>query len=219
MLWSDVSIGTAASWELSALVITASYGLGCFAAGYYLVLWRRGADIRSRGSGSAGATNVSRALGPAGFALTFALDMGKGALASWLAIHFHLGPVAQLASMLAVISGHIWPAQLRFRGGKGIATLAGSVLVADYRIFLLVPVLFLIPFALLRRFTLSGLAALAATPLVLALWLTSASRALGFLILLLPIFWAHRENIREDLASMQVGMRRDSSGGHSARKE
>ncbi len=219
MLWSEASILPPASLGVSALVILASYGMGCITAGYYLVRARKGADIRAEGSHSTGATNVSRVLGSAGFAVTMALDMGKGALAGWLAIRFHLGPVAQLLAMMAVISGHIWPAQLRFRGGKGVATLGGAVLVADYRVFLLVLCLFLIPFAFLRRFTLSGLAALAATPVVLAFWLNPTGRALGFLILLLPIFWAHRENIREDLGLMHVGVRGRSTGDMSSRKD
>ncbi len=204
MLWSSGSTGTFATLGTSVLVITAAYLLGCLTAGYYLVLWRRGSDIRSEGSRVVGATNVSRELGPAGFAATMTFDMAKGVFAGWLAIHFDLHPTAQLLAMLAAISGHIWPAQLHFHGGKGIATLGGVVLATDYRIFLLVVGLFLVPFAIIRRFTLSGLAALAMTPLVLTLWFPPQGRPLGFLILLLPVFWTHRENIRADLATMHL---------------
>jgi glycerol-3-phosphate acyltransferase PlsY len=219
MLWANVVADNLAGWKVSLAIILASYLLGCATAGYYLVRWHRGSDIRSGGSGSAGATNVSRELGATGFAVTMALDMAKGALASWLAIRYHLGPVAQLLAMLAAILGHIWPVQLRFRGGKGVATLGGVVLVADYRVFLLVLGLFLVPFVFLRRFTLSGLTALALAPVVLAFGFSLPSRALGLLILLLPIFWAHRENIREDLRSMFAGAENRSSGGISSRKE
>jgi glycerol-3-phosphate acyltransferase PlsY len=63
-------------------VILACYGLGCFTAGYYWVRWRTGLDIRRQGSGNVGARNVGRFLGSAGFAITFVLDLAKGALDS-----------------------------------------------------------------------------------------------------------------------------------------
>jgi len=155
---------------LSVMIIVACYLVGCFNAGYYLVRWFRCGDIREEGSGSTGATNVGRALGTAGFVFTLILDTAKGAFVVWLAIHFQLASWAILLSTAAGITGHIWPAQLRFRGGKGIATLIGALLIADYFILLVSAVLFLIVFALLRRFTLSGLTALALTAPVLASW-------------------------------------------------
>src|SRR6266700_3220802 len=63
------------------LVILAGYSLGCFTSGYYLVRWRTGDDIRLLGSGSVGATNVSRVLGKPGFVLTVLCDFFKGLLA------------------------------------------------------------------------------------------------------------------------------------------
>ena len=63
------------SWVLT------SYCLGCFTAGYYWVRSRTGLDIRQQGSGSVGARNAGRVLGPGAFLVTFLLDFGKGALA------------------------------------------------------------------------------------------------------------------------------------------
>ena len=59
------------------LLVLASYLLGCFVTGYYLVRWRTGEDVRRTGSGSAGASNVSRILGAGGFAATL-LDSCMG---------------------------------------------------------------------------------------------------------------------------------------------
>src|SRR5262249_31969001 len=107
------------------LVILAGYVLGCFTSGYYLVRWRTGEDIRLLGSGSVGATNVSGVLGWAGFFLTVSCDFAKGMLAIWLADYFQINPTATVLTMLAVTIGHVWPAQLWFRGGKGVATSLG----------------------------------------------------------------------------------------------
>src|SRR5256886_13136692 len=105
------------------LVMLLGYALGCFTSGYYLVRWRTGDDIRWLGSGSVGATNVGRVLGRPGFLLTVLCDFFKGLFAVWLARYFQLNPTGTVLTMVAVAIGHIWPAQLWFHGGKGLATL------------------------------------------------------------------------------------------------
>ncbi len=113
---------------MPTLLATAAlaYALGCLNTGYYLVRVRTGDDLRSRGSGTAGATNTGRVLGRAGFVAAMAGDVLKGvaavALARWLAP----GAGPALAAV-AVVGGHIYPAQLGFRGGKGLATSFGAV--------------------------------------------------------------------------------------------
>ncbi len=219
MLWLHASTGTVADWEVFALVVSASYVLGCCVAGYYLVRWRRGHDIRNKGSGSTGATNVGRELGHTGFAVTFVLDCAKGALVSWMVMYLKLGPWESILCALAVVAGHIWPAQLRFRGGKGVATLLGVLVVADYRILLAMAGLFVVAIICLHRFTLSGLTAIAATPPVLAVAYPPPQRALGLLLLVLPVLYAHRQNIREDIGSLQARLRSRSSADSPTRRE
>jgi|SRR6516225_10172953 len=111
------------------LIVVASYGIGCFTAGYYLFRWRTGCDIREHGSGNPGARNVGRLLGVGWFSATLLLDAGKGGLAVWLACYFGLGHLGTVAAMLAVVVGHVWPIQLHFRGGKGVAASLGAGLV------------------------------------------------------------------------------------------
>lgn len=106
-----------------------AYFTGGISAGYWLVRWRTGSDVRAQGSGGTGATNTARVLGAGGFALTFVLDVAKGSLAvaagRWLEVD-----IAWLAvASLAVTAGHVWPMQLGFRGGKGVAPLIGAWLV------------------------------------------------------------------------------------------
>lgn len=109
--------------------ILASYVLGCLNAAYYWVRLVHGADLRLKGSGNAGARNAGRVYGWCDFVIVFALDALKAVLAVcaglWLA-----GPASPLAGLcaLAVVIGHVWPLQLRGRGGKGLASAIGALL-------------------------------------------------------------------------------------------
>src|SRR5262245_20080215 len=114
------------------LLILAGYVLGCVTAGYYVVRFMKGIDIRHEGSGNVGARNVGRVAGPLAFTLTFLVDFAKGAFAVWLAEHFHSRPLAVICVILAVCAGHIWPLQLRFHGGKGAATALGVLLIYEW---------------------------------------------------------------------------------------
>lgn len=113
----------------------ASYVLGSIPFGF-LVARSRGVDIRTKGSGNIGATNVFRTLGKGPGILTFALDFAKGlvaALAVAAAADRLLGPVGadlpclRLACGAAALLGHAFPLFLGFRGGKGVATGVGLV--------------------------------------------------------------------------------------------
>jgi glycerol-3-phosphate acyltransferase PlsY len=188
-----------ANWFKTTGCILGAYFLGSLATGYYLVRRRTGRDIREIESGSTGARNVGRVLGKPGFGLTVLGDSGKGALAVWSAQEWtHNHHLAALA-MLAVVAGHIWPAQLRFRGGKGAATSLGALLVFDYRIALTFAALFLAGFALTRRSVLPGMFAFACVPLA-SLWfdrdgLTATLAA----VLAAMILFAHRRNFIEEI--------------------
>ncbi len=111
------------------LLAAASYLLGAFPTGYLAVRFRIGRDVRAQGSGGTGATNVLRA-GGRGLALAVAvIDMLKGALPAWLALRGLGDPVfAGVAASLAVL-GHCYPLYIGFRGGKGVATAGGAMLV------------------------------------------------------------------------------------------
>ena len=113
------------------LILFACYLLGSISGS--LLLGRfRGIDIRKQGSGNAGGTNAFRTQGLK-FALGVVLiDVGKGALAVYLALRFSspafLAVLPYVAAMVAVI-GHVWPVYHGFRGGKGAATLVGGMLL------------------------------------------------------------------------------------------
>ena len=117
---------------LTACLLLLAYLIGSVSGS--LTLGRlRGVDIRTQGSGNAGGTNAFRTQG-AKFALGVVLvDIGKGALAAWLALRFAPsdGPLVPRAlgflAVLVAAMGHVWPVWHGFRGGKGVGTLLGGM--------------------------------------------------------------------------------------------
>jgi len=106
-----------------------AYLLGALPFGYLFVRRRLGGDIRAYGSGSTGATNVTRAAGPALGLLTLALDIGKGYVALLVAAWLTAGDLRWIsAAAVAAILGHSFPVFLHFRGGKSVATGVGVFL-------------------------------------------------------------------------------------------
>ena len=180
--------------ELSVVLL--AYGLGSFSTGYYLVRLRTGHDIRRLGSGTAGSRNVARTVGLAAAAITLVGDATKGALAAGAAMLFGLEPWAVLLVIAAVVAGHIWPLQLRFLGGKGLATVMGAVLVLDYRLVLVAYVVAAITLRLTRQITVGGLVAVLLTPLIAALTGHTQTDVIGLSLLAALILFAHREDIQ-----------------------
>jgi len=101
-----------------------------------------------------------------------------------------------------VAAGHIWPMQLWFRGGKGVATSLGAILVFDYVIALVYAGLFLALFGLMRNFVLAGLLAFAITPLALFLAGFPLTSVFGLSALAVLILIAHRKNVREEMSKV-----------------
>ena len=144
-------------------------------------------------------------LGKPGFLLTVACDFSKGLLAVWLADYFRINPTGAVLTMIAVAIGHVWPAQLWFHGGKGVATSLGAVLMFDYSIAGLFAGAFLLLFAGLRNFVLAGLLAFAITPLALFLLDFPLNSVFGLSALALLILVAHRKNIIEETGKLMTG--------------
>lgn len=176
-------------------VIAGAYLLGCIATGYYLVRMRFGTDIRQTGSGNIGATNVARLLGPCGFLLTLLGDAGKGVVAMLMAVQCQLAPWALWGALVAVIAGHVWPAQLRFRGGKGVAPYLGALFYLDWRIGFLLGALGSLGMVLTRHFTIGGLIGFALLPIALVGLGYPVESVAGAGVASAVLLWAHRTNI------------------------
>jgi glycerol-3-phosphate acyltransferase PlsY len=204
MVWIEQLQST--NWVEVGRIGLGAYLLGCCTTGYYLVRWRTGQDIRESGSGSVGARNVGRILGAPGFILTLLGDFTKGAVAVWVAQHFSayhqwLAAVA----MLAVVAGHIWPAQLRLHGGKGMATSLGALCIFDFHLALAFGLLFSLGLFFVRKTIVPGLFAFACLPLVGACLgynpgsAYDPAKVLSISILTSMVLFAHRKNVMEEI--------------------
>ncbi len=111
---------------MGVLAVALGYVLGAIPFGYLVVKRRLGQDVRASGSGSIGATNVTRTAGPVLGVLTMLLDLGKGVAAVEIASRLAGGDVRWMAAAgFAAIVGHSFPVFLGFRGGKSVATGVG----------------------------------------------------------------------------------------------
>ena len=184
-----------------------AYVLGCFATGYYLVRARTGRDIREVESGNIGARNVSCVLGRTGFFLTVLGDVAKGILAVWAADRFTGNDLLAALAMLAVVVGHIWPAQLFFRGGKGVATSLGALLVYDYQLVIAFIVIFAGGFALTRKTILPGLFPYVCLPII-SYWLDhDGLKVVIVAFLSAMVLLAHRKNFVEEIPALAARRR------------
>lgn len=179
------------------VLLFAAYLIGGIPFGYLLVRLRTGRDVRTMGSGNIGATNVLRTAGRGIGVLTLLLDIAKGWTAVWLMAHFTgPDPLWTSAAALAVLLGHVYPAFLKFQGGKAMASFIGAFLYLQPLPLLSALVVFVIAVAFTRFISLGSI--LAAGTFPLAVWLIShppfpilaASLVAGALIV-----WRHKTNI------------------------
>lgn len=161
------------------LVITRVFGLG---------------DLRSIGSGNIGATNVLRTGSKPAALATLLLDSGKGAIAVITARLLVGEDAAQLAGFMAFL-GHVFPAWLGFKGGKGVATYLGTLLALSFPIGLAACLTWVVTAALFRISSLSALVAALSVPV----WLILLGRAdlMVACIAMGTLIWArHTGNIK-----------------------
>jgi len=150
-----------------------------------------GKDVRNEGSRNAGATNTIRVLGLKPGLCVLALDLFKGMLPLILYFHFfwavgidpddplilkliyselaHYGPILVA---IATVLGHVFPIFVGFRGGKGVATLVGVLIMLYSQVFLIVAGIFFGTFFLSRYISLSSICAAISLPLLYGSWFT-----------------------------------------------
>ncbi len=191
------------SWILVLLLVMA-YLLGSIPTAVWMGKWLKDIDVREHGSGNAGATNAMRVLGPRIGLVVLLLDAIKGILAvalSFLALDHFASPlvfvVFQLALGAMAITGHVFPVFASFKGGKGIATLLGIILMLFPEAFLICLLVFLAIFLTTRFVSLGSISASIALP-VAVIWITDDTMLPKILFALavavfVPVI--HRKNI------------------------
>ncbi len=179
------------------LVLVAAYLVGGIPFGYLLVKLKTGEDVRSKGSGNIGATNVLRTTGRAIAVFTLLLDIGKGFLAVWFAARLTgNSPEWMSAAALAVMAGHAYPIFLKFHGGKAVASFIGAFLYLAPVPLVATLVLFVIVVAATRYISMGSVVAAGSLPL--AVYLIEhppGAVLLASLVAAVFIVYRHRQNI------------------------
>ena len=179
-------------WAWPTLILIGSYLLGAIPFGVIVTRIFGAQDPRSIGSGNIGATNVLRTGRKGLAALTLLLDGGKGAVAVLIAetLSPGSGPLAAVGAFF----GHVFPIWLRFKGGKGVATLIGITLALHWPTGLVAVAAWLLALLISRRSSIGGMAAATVTPVASA-YFFKVDLTLMFLALALVVVWRHRANI------------------------
>lgn len=180
-----------------------------------IVAARRGVDLFKVGSGNIGTTNVVRALGAKIGLLVWMGDVAKGLVAAVVGLALTRSEPALAACGAAVVSGHCWSPYLRFRGGRGIATSLGVLLIADWRIGLGAFATWIAVVAISRIVSVGSLAAaISLLPLANAFHPTAPIILMtGYLTCL--AFYRHKDNIARLLRGEEhrFGRRRAEASG------
>ena len=194
----------------SLLLFGLGYALGSIPFGL-LLTWVAGkGDVRRIGSGNIGATNVLRTGSKTLAALTLLLDVLKGAAAVWVAQNMMPQvPAGDQAAAAGALVGHLYPVWLKFRGGKGVATLLGILIVLWATAALIYAIVWLALLATVRISSVSGMAAAASAPVAAAIF--GVDRLFPILLAFaLLVLWKHRENIARLRAGTEPRVGRES---------
>ena len=198
-------------------VITAiiAYLIGSVTFSVILSKKMAGFDVREKRSGNAGTTNMLRSVGKKAAALTLICDVLKGVVAILIAMFIGWAFKVENQSLLvqiagiAVVLGHTFPIFFGFKGGKGVATSLGILIMSNWQIGLICLVFGVLLIALTRMVSLGSCAAAVLFP-VLTLFITDnyiVSQGSGYLIysiiLAVIVLFNHRSNIKRIMAGKE----------------
>jgi acyl phosphate:glycerol-3-phosphate acyltransferase len=187
-----------------ALLVPVAYLLGTFPSAT-LVARRRGVDITAEGSGNPGASNTFRLLGWKAGAVVFAMDVLKGVLAALagLAIDGHRG--AYVLGVAAVL-GHVLPVTRRFKGGRGVATGAGVLLVIFPVLTLAMAALWIVLARLTHKASIASITVAIAYPVAVALAGHEAGDIIVISVMSLLVVARHLSNLRRLVKGEELGL-------------
>jgi len=188
---------------IAILSIVAAYLVGAIPFGLLFSKLLAKRDPREFGSGNIGATNAMRTGGKLVGALTLLADIGKGALAVAVAVVMQAPEWLVAAVALAAFFGHIYPVYLKFKGGKGVATMFGVVLPWQPWIALLAFAIWLSALKLSRYVSVASILAGWSLPIAGGLLHVSMECLIASVLFALLMTWRHESNIRRLLAGTE----------------
>lgn len=189
------------AWPETTYALVIGYLFGSIPFGLIFTRLSGVGDIRQIGSGGTGATNVLRTGKYGAAAATLLFDAAKGVAAVLIAGHFW-GETASAVAAVGAILGHLFPVWLGFKGGKGIATSLGVLLMLYWPVALLSFATWFVVALITRISSLSALVVAVAAPIYMFLW-GKQTFALAILIIALLVLVAHRGNIKRLLAGTE----------------
>ena len=175
-------------------IITAlvSYLFGSIPFGYLFTKILLKKDIRNVGSGNIGATNVLRTGNKLLGYLTLVLDIAK-AVVPVIFIKLNYPDLVYISALCAFL-GHLFPIWLKFKGGKGVATLVGILISINIYYALIFGIVWILTFLISKYSSLSSLFASISIPIYLVI--INQGNIIFFIIMFILIFYTHRENIK-----------------------
>ena len=175
-------------------IITAlvSYLFGSIPFGYLFTKILLKKDIRNVGSGNIGATNVLRTGNKLLGYLTLILDIAK-AVVPVIFIKLNYPDLVYISALCAFL-GHLFPIWLKFKGGKGVATLIGILISINIYYALIFSTVWILTFLISKYSSLSSLFASISIPIYLLI--IDQGNIIFFIIMFVLIFYTHRENIK-----------------------
>jgi acyl phosphate:glycerol-3-phosphate acyltransferase len=180
----------------SIITIVISYLLGSISFSILFARWLRKIDIRQHGSGNAGATNTLRVLGKGPAISVFLLDIAKGSVAVLIGLWFGDGSEwVPVACGLASIAGHNWPVYFHFKGGKGIATTVGALVVWAFVPTLIAGIIAILIIVFTRYVSLGSIIFAIFLPILFYLFDLDAAYIWGALTVAILAIARHRKNI------------------------
>ena len=170
------------------------YIIGTFMSAWFIGKWY-GVALQEKNSGNLGARNAGRTLGKWAFCITLLFDGLKGAMAVYIGRIFALDEIIVTFGVVICILGHLFPFWLRLRGGKGVATLLGGLLILNPYLLLILICGILISFPFMKGLTLSMVIGFIVCSI--AIFLLNLSMYFPIIIGFLFITWKHRENLKK----------------------
>ena len=180
------------------ICIVIGYFFGCFQSAYIIGKVVAKIDIREHGSGNAGTTNTIRVIGKIAGLSVFALDILKTVIAYVICAYIFKEnevPLPGIYAGVGVILGHNFPVFLKFKGGKGAASLIGLILCIDWRAAVIAYVCGFISLAATRFVSLASLIISLLTPVTLVYFQYSLEVIIISVLVMILSFFQHRENI------------------------